>query len=667
MVDEGVDDELSRRVGDAAAVQQVFDQLPMIIAAMDGPEYRFVAATALERAYVGREHVIGMCVEDVFPEIMQQGIKPILDQVYASGESMRLRDWRVQVDLPDTGGRREVFADFDVHPRRSPDGTVVGVTCSLTDVTDQVHARQSAQRRAVEAERRFAHAQDTIDALQRILLPAGLPVLPRLRIAASYLLADTDMAAGGDWFDAVTLPGGRTALVVGDVVGHGVAAAATMGQLRILLHEHLLLTGDIAAALTALDAAAQRIPGAYAATVGVVLLDPETGALEYCTAGHPPPLVATIAGDARFLPATGAGPIGVGGRFTRDTIGSARLADAELILLYTDGILERPGRELAQSTVELAHAAADSAAGRAFPQDTGSPVERICSQTLEMLTRISGYRDDITLLAAQRSVPPEDLTLRAPALPASLGPVRKRLSAWLSDAHIVDPDAEALRHAAMELITNCIEHAYTGIAGHHTFTLTATVTENGIAEVRVMDEGRWRPPTPAPDRGLGLQLADSLVDSLHIAHDETGTSALLTHRLARPARLLTSTTAIWGSTARQESSSDMLLVFEQVGAPRPRVQADGPIDANTVAEFERTVRTAGSTGQRSLTVDLTGVTHLASAGIAALHRLSRLHHDNGTRVRWFAPTGSPSDVVLSLVRLDHHTHDPDGTAESVSG
>src|SRR6185369_3274019 len=112
--------------------------------------------------------------------------------------------------------------------------------------------------------------------LQRQLLPPGLPVLPAVLVAASYLPAG-GAAAGGDWFDAIALPGGRVALVVGDVVGHGMAASAAMGQLRAVLHDRLEESGDLLAAVRAADRTAHRVPEARVATVCGAVLNPADG------------------------------------------------------------------------------------------------------------------------------------------------------------------------------------------------------------------------------------------------------------------------------------------------------------------------------------------------------------------------------------------------------
>lgn len=639
--------------GEPSVVGRVFDELPSMVLATAGPEHRIVAATRAYRVFTDRPDLVGRTVGEVFAELTGRPAPQLLDQVYESGEPLSCESVLARMVLPNAGPV-EFLADVVIHPRRGPDGAVVGLMLEMTDVTARGRERQASRRREDEARQRYDQVRAVIDALQRELLPAGVPVLPRVRIAASYLLAESDTAAGGDWFDALTLPDGRVALVVGDVVGHGVAASATMGQLRILLREHLG-RHDLPAALRALDAAAGRIRGAQAATVCVVILDPATGAVEYCTAGHPPPLVTSTTGESRYLLATGARPIGVGGDFTTASIGTDRLAEGELVLLYTDGILERAGRDPAQSTVELAEAAGDVV--RRGGAD--SPAERLCTTTLELLTRVTGHSDDITLLAGQLVAAPPDLRLEVPADHDSLTPVRERLDAWLTTARVSRRDADALRHAVVELVTNAVEHAYIDSVAHHLVTIRAALTPVGAVHIQVLDQGRWRTPAPSADRGLGLRVTERLVDTVHLDHDEHGTTATVTHQLSRPASLLTAQDLAWSPTSPSLVPPRPFLILDQPSAPGPRIRVDGPVDTTTVAEFERAALTAGSTGTSPLTIDLTEITHLASAAVASLHRLAALHRDNDTALRIYAPTGTSADMILSLVRLPHHTVDPD--------
>ncbi len=259
---------------------------------------------------------------------------------------------------------------------------------------------------------------------------------------------------------------------------------------RELLQDRLDDGADPASALAAADRFARRVPAAHAATVCVAVLDPDTGDLAYCTAGHPPPLVLPAGGEPRYLPGTGGAPLGTGGSFP---VGADRLSPGDVLLLYTDGLLERPGRTHPVSAAELAQAAADSAAGRALHDPDATAAERVCSQTVELLVRATGHQDDITLLAVQRVPVPERLTLSLPTDPAALGPTRVALADWLGALGATDGDTFVLQHAVGELMTNAIEHATEASTVEIEVELTAT----GEIEATVTDHGRRRGSRPA--------------------------------------------------------------------------------------------------------------------------------------------------------------------------
>ncbi|MEU0556773.1 SpoIIE family protein phosphatase [Dactylosporangium sp. NPDC006015] len=659
------DQDLSWLAGDALTVRRVFDQMPLLVTALEGDaaQLRVVAMTAQYRQFVGRQDVVGRMLREAFAEFAGQQILEFFERVAVTGVAETAREFRITFDRPDLGDQVEVFVDFTISPFYGPDGSLVGALGNVQDVTERVRERQAAQAQAAEAQARYEQARDVINALQRELLPAGVPVLPGLEVAASYLLADAETAAGGDWFDAVVLPDERVALIVGDVVGHGLAASATMGQLRVLLREQLLASGDLLTALTRVNTAAAWVPGAKAATVCVAVLDPATGTVTYCTAGHPAPLLLPAAGEARFLPISGAGPLGVGGTFTAAVLGTATLDTADTILLYTDGILERPGTTIARSSVELAQVAGDIAAGYGIRDDGLLPTQRICGQTLELLTRRTGRADDITLLAGRRTNPPKSLNLTFSVVgDDQLEVLRTELSDWLAGCGVDAHDDGVVRHAVVELVTNSLEHAYLDRAdADATCELTATIGPDGHLHAQVTDRGTWRKPQPSPDRGLGLQLAEAMVDHLRIRHDQHGTTATIDLTLTRPAWLLTTDQLNAGHPARPPGQSEPLLILDQPWAPTPRIRVDGPIDAATTNHVERALREAGAVGTRNLTVDLTGVTHLASAGVAALHRLTAIHHTNDTTLQLYAPIAGPADMILTLVGLNHTTHDPHTT------
>lgn len=142
--------------------------------------------------------------------------------------------------------------------------------------------------------------REMADTLQRSLLPVRLPELEGLEVTARYLPAVAGTQAGGDWYDVHRLDDGRVAVAVGDVVAHGAAAAAVMGQLRSALAALLTAGHPPARALELRDRIADDVPGARVCTVACLALDPDTGRLAYSRAGHPPPLLLDGAG-ARYL------------------------------------------------------------------------------------------------------------------------------------------------------------------------------------------------------------------------------------------------------------------------------------------------------------------------------------------------------------------------------
>ncbi|GGS25139.1 SpoIIE family protein phosphatase [Actinokineospora fastidiosa] len=631
-------DDLASRVGDADTVVRTFDEMPVMVIGLDGPDHVVTAASGLYRRFIGVDDPIGRPVRDVLPELRGQHLVELLDRVRETGIAEAGGEWRVLLRRGRDAAPEEVFLDFAVEPRRARDGAVAGLIASAVDVTARVRERQAA--RAAPAEHEPAH--DLVRSLQRHLLPAGLPVLPTVQVAASYLLADAADAAGGDWFDAVPLFDGRVALVVGDVVGHGMAASATMGQLRAVLLDRLDGTGDAGLALAALDRTARRLPDARAATVCVAVLDPADGSLVYCTAGHPPPLLIAPDGSTRYLPMTGAGPLGAGAGFPmrRD-----RVEVGEVLLLYSDGIVERPGRAPAAATVELTQVAGAAVADWERLGSVLSAAERACAHPVELLVRATGHTDDITLLAAQRVAPAEDVRVELPAEPATLRAVRQALAGWLARVGAGSAAASAVQHAIGELVTNAVEHSGTGPVRVRT-----GLGGDGVAEIEVADAGRWRDRPPEGARGLGLTMTAELVDELRVERTETGTTATVRHRLTRPARLLTADEVASG-VPRRPPPSDRLGLARHDG----RVVVTGPVDARTASELDVGLRRHTSGGTRSVTVDLSGVTHLASAGVSVLHVAVARNAANDVPLRIYAPAGSVAQHVLAVVALDHST------------
>jgi serine phosphatase RsbU (regulator of sigma subunit)/anti-sigma regulatory factor (Ser/Thr protein kinase) len=633
--------------------------MPVLLVALEGPEHRVVAANGAYRAFAGRPNFIGKTARQVFPGVADQQIFKLLDRVYASGEPMTAREWRIQLDPDSDSAQGEVYLDFSLTPWRAADGGVRGILVAQTDVTDRVRKRTAALDSAVTAERRYQAARGIVTTLQRALLPAALPVLPGVQLAARYLVAGQDQAAGGDWFDAIPLPDGTVALVVGDVVGQGVAASAAMGQLRAVLTERLTAQPDLAVVLDQVDTFAARNRALRAATLCLVLLNPATGQLQYATCGHPAPLAIGIDGSARYLAHTGMGPLGsrAGSRAGLAPV-SELLAPGETVFLYSDGLIERPGRTMAEALAELAAVAKDAAANRVLPAGAAaSRPERMCQLTAELLTR-TGYADDVTVLAAQRrDTPVPPLTLERLAVRDSLAPMREAFTGWLDSFGPVEDDRQSLKMAVSEAITNAIEHAYPpGRPGP--VRLVASMLPDGFLEVNVADRGRWREPGTADDRGHGLLVIGQLADEMEVRHPPRGaaepsgargTTVMIRHRLRHPAVLAPDI----GAAAASRPADPSFAVRIVTGEPRPRVRITGPVDITTTGQLTRSLLAACRGGVLPLIADLDEVTVLASPGVRALFEVTSqlaAHQQDFTLI---AGPASAARAVLDLVGLPY--------------
>ncbi|BBX95751.1 SpoIIE family protein phosphatase [Mycobacterium lacus] len=631
-----------KTVGAAEDVRRVFENVPTMMVGLQGPDHRFVAANAAYRKLSPTPTPIGRSAREVYPELESQFIYDMFDRVYQTGEPQSGKEWRLHADY-DGSGIQERFFDFLVTPRRGPDGSIEGVQLVFDDVTTRVRERQAAEAQVQELSERYQHVRDSATVMQQALLAPSVPVVPGAHIAAKYLVAAEDTAAGGDWFDAVPL-GDRLVLVVGDVVGHGVAAAAVMSQLRTALRMQISAGRAVVEALEALDHFHKQVPGSKSATVCVGSLDFDTGEFQYCTAGHPPPLLVTADAHARYLEPTGAGPLGSGRGFP---VRTETLDVGDMILLYTDGLIERPGKPLAASTTEFADLAAHLVGGRGFPMDNaGRPIDRICSQTLELLLRSTGYSDDVTLLAVQRQTPTPPLQTEVDATIHAARVIRARIRTWLSDIGADAGDVSDIVHAISEFVENAVEHAYTAEVPDG-IVVEATLAGDGNLRASVIDHGQWKDHREgAQGRGRGLAMAEALVSEVHVTHGTDGTTASLTHRLSRPAEFVTDT-LVSRSVDQPAIDCEFICSVSDPG----RVVVSGDVDSGSAPTLDRQLALESRSGIASLTIDLSAVTQLGSAGVSALADACDRARRQGCECVLLAPPGSPAHHVLSLVQL----------------
>ncbi len=629
-------------VPDRAEAESIgFEQSPDMQVVTHGPELRVLAANAGVRRLLRDRDPAGETMSDALSQVLGEPVIELFKEVFRTGQTHHLDGWRLRAGRPDEW----IHADLIIAPWLDEAGQVAGCIGRGTDVAALSPTREAA-------ETRYSATLELMTDLQDALLPADLPVAPALDVSATYLLAADDARAGGDWFDAIVRPDGTVALVVGDTVGQGIKASAVMGQLRAVLHERLLADDSIPEALRSLDRYARVHPESHAATVCVVVVDPATGAVEYCTAGHPAPLVVAADGSSRYLEVSGSGPLTTESDYptSHDTLGTD-----DVVLLFTDGLTERPGVSPAQSDADVARAAtmaAVSGTQRAALAERRST--RVCERTLEELIRTAGYNDDITLLAAHRTPTFGPFRTSLDRSPDAVREAREDLDEWLGSLQVAVLDEFAVLHAAGELVTNAIEHAYRegempGVA----VELEATLEPSGVLDLSVTDHGRWNDQPPHPDRGRGLGMVSGLVDLLTIDRTDAGSTARFRKRLTRSAQLLTGT----ARGADPESAAEQVPFGTEVEGDLMKVR--GPVDLKSADNFRASLRRFSRGGTAELTVDLAGVTHLGSAGVQVLHEI---HAMDGASLHLRAPAGSVAQHVLELVRLPY-----DEEAKPLSG
>jgi anti-sigma regulatory factor (Ser/Thr protein kinase) len=352
-------------------------------------------------------------------------------------------------------------------------------------------------------------------ALQRSLLPERLPDIVGIDAAARYLPARDEV--GGDWYDVIELPRGRIGVAIGDVAGHGVRAAALMGQLRTALRAYALDGREPGETLKRLDRLLQTIRGRGMATAAYAVLDPTTGVLRYASAGHPPAVVIDESGAARLLDVVSAPPLGTL-PYSAYTEVESTLMPGEAIVLYTDGLVERRREPLSAGLERLCEAASANASASA---------EELCLQITRRLVPEGTVDDDVAIVAVRALPIPPQMRLRFPANPDVLASIRQLMRRWLNALGAGPDDVAAITLASGEACANAIEHAYA--PGPASFELEAQ-HEAGVVTLVVRDSGRWRPPR-GTHRGRGMHIIEASMDELEVEITTAGTAVLMRRRL----------------------------------------------------------------------------------------------------------------------------------------
>ncbi|MFJ7267378.1 SpoIIE family protein phosphatase [Streptomyces sp. NPDC099050] len=497
---------------DELSVREVLDRLPALVALVHGPEHRVAYVNDAYTAGFGAR-APGAPAHLALPELGELGLLPLLDQVQRSGKPRTAKNRTAPggtssytvtctpIELRKTsagtgtsaatGSSAGADSEAEAHA-----GT--GVLIHLADVTD--HAEAAERLRA--SERRQREAAVT---LQRSLLPQELEQPDDLRVAATYQPGGTEAAVGGDWYDVITLGAGRTALVIGDVMGRGVRAAAVMGQLRTAVRAYARLDLPPHEVLQLLDGLAAEIDASQIATCVYAVHDPNEGLLAYASAGHLPILVRDEDGTVRRAADPTGPPLGTGGWL--HTSGTIALGPGSTAVLYTDGLVERRGEDIDEGVAALE---------RALSGAQGTPAV-ICDRLMRALGVDADHDDDVAVLVLQqpaRTGADAELFHNAAlellggieAAPRARAFAQGVLASWRFPVELCDLGVLA----ASELVANSLQH------GTPPMRLRLRRTDRRlIIEVTDGDDHlpRRRRAEPADETGRGISIVATIASA----------------------------------------------------------------------------------------------------------------------------------------------------------
>ncbi|MCF3130680.1 SpoIIE family protein phosphatase [Streptomyces olivochromogenes] len=310
----------------------------------------------------------------------------------------------------------------------------------------------------VDNARRFAREREAALMLQKSLLPPDLPRHHAVEVACRYLPTDVEAGVGGDWFDVIPLSGGRVALVVGDVIGHGLHAAASMGRLRAAVQtladldlppdELMTHVDDLVVRLSEEAEAAPQGPTVVGATCVYAVYDPVARTVCVARAGHPSPAIAHLSEPVEFPDIPAGPPLGLGGLpFESKEIA---VEEGSIIALYTDGLIEASDRDVDVGMERLCFTLAHP----------DRPLEEICDIMVRTLLP-DRPRDDVAFLIARTHAlsPDRVAAWDVPADPSAVHDTRTKVDQQLS-VWGLDDVAFTAELVVSELVTNAIKHAF---------------------------------------------------------------------------------------------------------------------------------------------------------------------------------------------------------------
>lgn len=391
-------------------------------------------------------------------------------------------------------------------------------------IAAESHERELATRQAARAALESEASQlarqkdrDLAVRIQRGLLPDRVLSGPGIDISARYEAAGDALEVGGDWYDTIPLGDERLALVVGDMVGHGIEATISMGRLRTALSTLAVRSASPSALLSELDEVVSRSVGSTYATIFYALVDVAAGTITYSSAGHPPALLVSPNGQTQWLDQAQTEP--VHGRPASRLQANASFEPGSCLIMYSDGLIEQRGQSLAVG-LELLEQSASTLADLTPDQ--------ICNELFQRLADSSERDDDVVVMVMRPGMDDGEYHQVFPARPEELRNLRSSLRAWCETRKLPQVVGDDLLISVGEAASNSIRHAYRDtIGGDVTVRITLV---NDHLNVAVSDTGKWRDPHDEEAfPGLGTDIIDALSHDLNVSRSGTGT--LVTFRI----------------------------------------------------------------------------------------------------------------------------------------
>ncbi|MGP3960267.1 SpoIIE family protein phosphatase [Nonomuraea sp. 3N208] len=534
--------QLTRALAEAVTVQDVADAsadhiLPsfgasgLMLAFREGDHLRPVGFTGYSKEFIDRVSRIPAGSGLPIAEVLRHR-----SPLFITSVEEYIERYPKTADLAAAGGKK-AWAFLPLIASGRPVGSCVLSFAEPRQFTGEernlLTALSGLVAQAMERARLYDREHTRAKELQRGLLPRELPQLPAVTAAARYLPAGKEMEVGGDWYDVISLSADRVAIVIGDVMGHGVSEAVTMGRLRTAVRTLADLELSPDELLSHLNGLVSDLGDDFYATCLYLVYDPTTRACVLTRAGHPPPAIVHPDGSVHFPDADPNSPLGAATP-PFETV-EMELPEGSLLVLYTDGLVESSALDIDQGMAHLARAL-NSAIREALPgtscphqEHSAAPdatglrcakcLEALCDRlTRTLLPRAETADDAALLIVRTHALPGDDMaSWPLPEHPKAAGEARKhvrtQLSTWDLDA--LSTTTELL---ASELVGNVVRHAKGPIQLRllRSNVLTCEVSDGSLTTPRI------RRAAETDEGGRGLQLVSAIAHRWGTRYTATG-------------------------------------------------------------------------------------------------------------------------------------------------